>query len=46
MDIERYIPGILQMKFQDMLEDIDTREKIALFLHRHRRTRLSNIIDR
>ena len=29
MYIERYIPGILQMKFQDMLEDIDTREKIA-----------------
>ena len=29
MDIARYIPGVLQMKFQDMLEDTDTREKIA-----------------
>ena len=28
-DIARYIPGILEMKFQGMLEDIDTREKVA-----------------
>ena len=24
-DIARYIPGVLEMKFQGMLEDIDTR---------------------
>ena len=28
-DIARYIPGILEMKFQGMIEDIDTREKAA-----------------
>ena len=28
-DIAKYIPGILEMKFQGMLEDIDTREKVA-----------------
>ena len=28
-DIARYIPAILEMKFQGMLEDIDTREKVA-----------------
>ena len=28
-DIARYIPGVLEMKFQEMLEDIDAREKIA-----------------
>ena len=28
-DIARYIPGILELKFQGMLEDIDTREKVA-----------------
>ena len=28
-DISRYVPGILEMKFQGMLEDIDTREKVA-----------------
>ena len=26
-DIAKYIPGIVEMKFQGMLEDIDTREK-------------------
>ena len=28
-DIAKYIPGILEMKFQGMFEDIDTREKVA-----------------
>ena len=28
-DITRYIPGLLELKFQGMLEDIDTREKVA-----------------
>ena len=28
-DIARYIPGVLDLKFQGMLEDIDTREKVA-----------------
>ena len=28
-DIARYIPGVLEMKFQGVLEDIDTREKVA-----------------
>ena len=28
-DISKYIPGLLELKFQGMLEDIDTREKIA-----------------
>ena len=28
-DIARYIPGILELKFQGMLEDIDTKEKVA-----------------
>ena len=28
-DIARYISGILEMKFQGMLEDIDTRKKVA-----------------
>ena len=28
-DIAKYIPGILKLKFQGMLEDIDTREKVA-----------------
>ena len=28
-DIARYIPGILELKFQGMLEDINTREKVA-----------------
>ena len=28
-DIAKYIPGILEMKFQGMLEDIDTREKVG-----------------
>ena len=28
-DIAKYIPGLLELKFQGMLEDIDTREKIA-----------------
>ena len=28
-DIAKYIPGILELKFQGMLEDIDTREKVA-----------------
>ena len=30
-DIARYIPGVLDLKFQGMLEDIDTREKVAHF---------------
>ena len=28
-DIARYIPGILELKFQGMLEDINTRQKVA-----------------
>ena len=28
-DIAKYIPGLLELKFQGMLEDIDTREKVA-----------------
>ena len=28
-DIVKYIPGLLELKFQGMLEEIDTREKIA-----------------
>ena len=28
-DIARYIPGILELKFQGMLEDIDIREKVT-----------------
>ena len=28
-DLVRYIPGVLDLKFQGMLEDIDTREKVA-----------------
>ena len=28
-DIASYIPGILDPKFQEMFEDIDTREKVA-----------------
>ena len=28
-DISKYIPGLLELKFQDMFEDIDTREKLA-----------------
>ena len=27
-DIAKYIPGILEMKFQGMLEDINTRKKL------------------
>ena len=28
-DIAKYIPGVPEMKFQGMLEDVDTREKVA-----------------
>ena len=28
-DMARYIPGILELKFQGMLEDLDTREKVT-----------------
>ena len=28
-DIAKYIPGLLELKFQGMLEDIDTREKVV-----------------
>ena len=28
-DIAKYIPGVLEMKFQEMLEDINTREKVT-----------------
>ena len=28
-DITKYIPGLRELKFQGMLEDIDTREKTA-----------------
>ena len=28
-DIANQIPGVLEMKFQGMFEDIDTREKVA-----------------
>ena len=34
-DISRYIAGILEMKFQGMLEDIDTREKVAHSSYRY-----------
>ena len=27
-DIAKYIPGVLEIKYQGMLEDIDTREKV------------------
>ena len=30
-DMARYIPGILELKFQGMLEDLDTREKVTHF---------------
>ena len=46
VDIARYIPGILEMKFQGMLEDIDTREKVAHSSYKARRVRFSNITDR
>ena len=29
MDIAKYIPNLLELKFQGMLEDIDTREKVT-----------------
>ena len=28
-EIAKYIPGLLEFKFQMMLEDIDTRKKVA-----------------
>ena len=28
-DIAKYTPNLLELKFQGMLEDIDTREKVA-----------------
>ena len=28
-DLAKYIPGLLELAFQEMLEDIDTREKVA-----------------
>ena len=28
-DIAKYIPGVLEMVYQGMLEDIDTKEKVA-----------------
>ena len=28
-DIATYIPGVLEMKFRGMLDDINTREKVA-----------------
>ena len=28
-DLAKYIPGLLELAFQGMLEDIDTKEKIA-----------------
>ena len=28
-DFAKYIPGLLELKFQGMLEDIDTREEVA-----------------
>ena len=28
-DIAKYIPGVLELKFQEMLDDIDTKEKVA-----------------
>ena len=28
-DVAKYIPGLLELKFQGMLEDIDTSEKVA-----------------
>ena len=28
-DIAKYIPNLLELKFQGMLEDIDTREKVT-----------------
>ena len=29
-DIAKYIPGLLELKLQGMLEDIDTREKVLI----------------
>ena len=28
-DLAKYVPGLLELAFQEMLEDIDTREKVA-----------------
>ena len=28
-DLAKYIPGLLELVFQGMLDDIDTREKVA-----------------
>ena len=28
-DLAKYIPGLLKLAFQVMLDDIDTREKVA-----------------
>ena len=28
-DVAKYIPGLVELKFQGMLEDTDTREKVA-----------------
>ena len=28
-DLAKYIPGLLELAFQGMLDDIDTREKVA-----------------
>ena len=43
-DIARYIPGLLELKFQGMLEDIDTKEK--WLTPPTLTTRLSNSTDR
>ena len=29
VNLAKYIPGLLQLAFQGMLDDIDTREKVA-----------------
>ena len=45
-DIARYIHGILEMKFQGMLNDVDTKKGSTFFLQRDGRVRFSNITDR
>ena len=44
--IAKYVPGILEMKFQGMLEDIDTRKKLLILPTKKGRARFSNITDR
>ena len=43
VDIARYIPLVLKLVFQGMLEDIDTKEKSCKYiLQKHGRVRFSD----